>query len=282
MSGMVVLEPVIPAFGKVVLSALSFLNAERRQRFLFGSSKRHYLAQCATQRLLGLGGPSVARIRYTRGLLKGYFFECFTSEQYFLMGPEFEAALQNTVVRLLKTGDIVYDIGANAGFWSLAFATLIGSSGCVFAFEPSPTNFARLERNVRSNGKTNIRCVQVAASDVQGIALFTEMGSGSHILSHAPPEAKCVRVSTARLDDYVWRDDNPRPSLIKIDIEGHAGVCLSGATEILAKAKPYVLFEIHNPEEEFQVAKILEQYSYGLNWLDSSLEFPRHMLASPH
>jgi FkbM family methyltransferase len=278
---MSVSEPVFPTSGKVVLSTLSFLSSDLRQRVLFGSTQMHSLTQKLTQRLLGLGGPVAARIQYTRGPLKGYSFECFTSEQYFLMGSEYEAGLQNTIRQFLKTGDIVYDIGANAGFWSLLFAILIGSSGRVVAFEPSPTNFARLQRNVRLNGVENISCVQEAASDIQGDALFVEKGSGSQLLSHMSPPGEYVRVPTVRLDDHIWRDGYPMPRLLKIDIEGHAGACLSGANQILTKAKPQVLCEIHHSKELSEAVEIFERHSYGLISLDSTSKFPRHILASP-
>jgi predicted RNA methylase len=78
------------------------------------------------------------------------------SEKYFLLGLEYEADLQDMVRPLLRLRNVVYDIGANTGLWSLLFSVFVGLSGRVYAFEPSPTNVLRLQRNVQGNQIENI------------------------------------------------------------------------------------------------------------------------------
>lgn len=280
--GIIVHDPQIPPSGRLLLSLLSYVGSTQRKRFLFGTSRLHSLAQKATQRLLGLGGPAAARIQYTRGLLQTQYFECFTSEQYFLMGSAFETMVQSALPRLLKPRSVAFDIGANAGFWSLVFSILVGPNGRVFAFEPSPKNLLRLERNLQINNKENISPVQKAISDVEGSASFLENGSESHIQHSASSSAGgSIQVSTVRLDDFVYRDNHARPDLLKIDIEGHAGPCLMGAERVLAESKPYILCEIHHPEELSQVGEILKQHSYRVMPLEPTTDFPWHLLASP-
>lgn len=55
------------------------------------------------------------------------------------------------VQKEIKRGDVVLDIGANIGYWTLIFAKLVGEEGRVFAFEPDPTNFALLNNNIVKN-----------------------------------------------------------------------------------------------------------------------------------
>jgi FkbM family methyltransferase len=280
--GIIIHDPQIPASGRLVLSLLSYVGSTPRKRLLFGTSRLHSLIQKVTQRFVGLGGPAAARIQYTRGLLATQYFECFTSEQYFLMGSAFETMVQRTLPGLLKPGDVAFDIGANVGFWSLVFSTLVGANGRVFAFEPSPKILLRLGRNLQMNKKENINPIQKAVSDVEGSASFLDNGSESQILPASSSSAgACIQVSTIRLDDFVYRDSHARPNLVKIDIEGHAGPCLMGGERVLAESKPYVLCEIHHPEELSQVGEILKQHSYQVVPLEPTTDFPWHLLASP-
>jgi FkbM family methyltransferase len=272
----------IHGVGRLVLILLSSLSPTLRKSFLFGASPWHSLAQKAVQRFLGLQGPGIAHIQYMRGPLKGNFFECFTSEKYFLLGPEYEADLQDTVRPLLKLGDVVYDIGANTGFWSLLFSVFVGSSGQVYAFEPSPTNVLRFERNIQRNQKGNVLLTQRAVSDTEGIVLFSDDGSTSHIVESSLSRSDgCVQVDTITLDNFVYRDLNAQPALIKIDIEGNAGRCLKGAERVLTDARPYVLCEVHDPSELSQVLTVLAQLSYEIERLDAPYVYPEHILASP-
>ena len=66
---------------------------------------------------------------------------------------EFETEL---VSKEISKNDVVVDIGANIGYYTLIFAKLVGENGKVFAFEPDPSNFALLKKNVELNGFRNV------------------------------------------------------------------------------------------------------------------------------
>ena len=72
------------------------------------------------------------------------------------------------VKKEVKKGNVVLDIGANIGYYTLIFAKLVGENGKVFAFEPDPTNFALLKKNVEMNGYKNVVLVQRAVSNKTG------------------------------------------------------------------------------------------------------------------
>ena len=62
----------------------------------------------------------------------------------------------------LNLGDVVFDVGANIGSFTVVAARLVGEAGRVFAFEPNPIAFARLEENVALNRLGNVRCFPFA------------------------------------------------------------------------------------------------------------------------
>ena len=67
--------------------------------------------------------------------------------------------------KIIKKGDIVLDLGANIGYYTLIFAKLVGEVGHVFAFEPDPSNFELLSKNVKENKHENVTLIQKAVSD---------------------------------------------------------------------------------------------------------------------
>ncbi len=68
----------------------------------------------------------------------------------------------------IKEGDVVLDLGANIGYFTLIAAKLVGVNGKVYAFEPDPTNFSFLKRNVEINNYKNVVCEQKAVSNENG------------------------------------------------------------------------------------------------------------------
>lgn len=134
-------------------------------------------------------------------------------------------------------GDVVVDVGANVGYYTLIAARLVGSTGRVYAFEPDPRNFRYLERNVRLNGLDNVILEQKAVSDRSGsIQLFTTDGvhEDSRIFQPSGRPSVAVDVEAVSLDDY-FRDREPRIDFLKIDVQGAEGAIIEGMTETAAR-----------------------------------------------
>jgi len=249
-------------------------------RILFRSPAICLQLQKAVQHLLG--GPSSVLVQFKEGLLRDELFECFTSEKYFLLGSNFEYATQASLKEIVKPGDIVYDVGAHAGYMALLLSTLCGPSGHVFAFEPSPINFARLKRNMELNRVCNATLLNLAASDNEGSAVLSELGSYSCLLSKGQSQGENhSEVKTIRLDDFVFRGGHPAPKFLKIDIEGHAGRCLLGTMALLQETRPTVFCEIHHDEEFKGVREVFDLCSYTMTQMDSVRKFPKRFIATP-
>jgi len=125
---------------------------------------------------------------------------------------------------ILKPGDVFVDVGANIGYYSLLAAERVGPSGSVLAIEPSPATFEQLSANASANGTSNIRLLNVAASDVRGELLLyggTKWNRGAtSTIVHGPEQTPEARVPAAPLDELMLPYEMERAALIKIDIEG--------------------------------------------------------------
>ena len=73
---------------------------------------------------------------------------------------------------LLGKGDVFVDVGSNVGIWSLSASAVVGSRGHVFSFEPNPTTFKKLLRNLDRNHITNVTPIQAAVSSSGGKIYF--------------------------------------------------------------------------------------------------------------
>lgn len=142
------------------------------------------------------------------------------------------------VKKEIRDGDVVLDIGANIGYYTLIFAKLVGEKGNVFAFEPDPTNFALLKKNVEINGYQNVILVQKAVSNkTEKTRLYlSEDNKADHKIYDAHDGRQSIEIEAIRLDDY-FKDYDGRIDFIKMDIEGAEASALQGALNLLKKNK---------------------------------------------
>ena len=70
---------------------------------------------------------------------------------YYRFAPQhsYEEKFHNEIIEELHQGDLVWDVGANVGFYTKVFAERVGETGCVFAFEPAPATYEKLCRETK-------------------------------------------------------------------------------------------------------------------------------------
>jgi FkbM family methyltransferase len=183
-----------------------------------------------------------------------------------------EPQVEDTLLSLLRPGDVFFDVGANVGWYSLLAARAVGSAGKVIAFEPSVSNAALLQENVAANRLTNVTTIAAAVTDESGWATFLYGGSLEGRLSKDDSEAQARRragrktpkrswvVPILALDSWLAETAQPPPSVLKIDVEGAEVGVLRGMTETLRTAKPVLIIELHNTRAE--VADLLDSVGY--------------------
>lgn len=155
--------------------------------------------------------------------------------------------------KIVKPGDVVLDLGANIGYFSLLAARLVGKDGRVFAFEPEPTNFHYLTKNVILNNYTNLFGFQKAVSDKTGktklfICLYD---SGHHTINQYDgieenahgrlTEKQWTEIDTVALDEFL-EDKTERVDVIKMDVEGADALALAGMRETLMRNQNIKVF----------------------------------------
>jgi FkbM family methyltransferase len=142
-------------------------------------------------------------------------------------------------------GDVVVDVGANLGYYTLLAARLVGAEGHVYAFEPDPESFALLERNVELNGYENVTAVPLALGKAPGkLPLYLNAKNrGDHRVYDPTGERRSVEVDVVTLDAY--REDHgvERVDFLKIDTQGAECLILAGAEKTLAQAGLTIVLE---------------------------------------
>jgi FkbM family methyltransferase len=155
-----------------------------------------------------------------------------------------------------KEGDVIVDIGAHFGRYTIIGSKRVGINGKVISIEADPTNFELLNRNIRLNKLTNVICLNYAVySKETKIKLYLPNEQLGHTIyntvmsNRAQTQEKFVEVEANTLD-YLLQSNGIKQeevNWIKIDVEGAEYEVLKGANDILSKSRDIsLLIEIHN------------------------------------
>lgn len=163
----------------------------------------------------------------------------------------YEPKLAATLAQHLDLGsaDLMVDIGANMGWYSLLVSRLSKGRCRVFAFEPDPDNFARLQDNLALNHIEHVTAFNLAVGETAATLQLHRYGksnAGRHSLVDLH-EGETIPVQVVSLDDF-WRTQALPAGpirLLKMDIEGYEVFALRGARAVLERCE-WLLLE-HSP-----------------------------------
>ncbi|MFA5162185.1 MAG: FkbM family methyltransferase [Elusimicrobiales bacterium] len=175
---------------------------------------------------------------------------------------------------LLKTlnitdSDIILDVGANLGWYSLTLSH--AANPAVFAFEPEPHNYQLLSDNIKLNGKTNIHPQNMAVDKTPGtktLYLYKKCNLGRHSLIKSRKSVGSVEVEATTIDAFAARQlQGKRIKLLKIDTEGNELNVLLGAKatlpqidNILSEFSPAIISGLNQNPRDF--IDLLEQQGF--------------------
>lgn len=210
--------------------------------------------------------PSGMVLPILQGELRGKKWISGSSDHGCWLGS-YEYEKQRLFVQYILPGDLVLDVGAHVGFYTLLASTLVGKKGTVIAFEPLPDNLVYLRKHLRLNQNKNVRIVEAAVSDTDGKAWFKKGASSSR---GAVSLSGDVEVSTISLDGLVSRGMIRNPSLIKMDIEGGEYRALLGADALLRQYHPTIFLATHGQDVHRRCCDYLRSLGYSLKPVDGT------------
>jgi FkbM family methyltransferase len=281
---------------KTLLSAVSFLARILPAWGKTGLYRLGPISKAIRKVLNQISPTGLSTMAITSGGLQGMqmCLDMQTEKDYWL--GTYETDLQSAIRKHVQPGWIAYDVGANIGYISLLFARSVGDLGVVFAFEALPSNLDRLWANITLNGLSDrVRVVPGAVVDISNPVTFLigpsgAMGKVSGSGGRSENSSHSIEVSGISLDDFVYRDGNPKPQVIKMDIEGGEVLALRGMTRLLTNARPLLFLELHGPEAAQVAWRELTEAGYRVCEMTpdltpiqalSSLDWKAYLVAVP-
>lgn len=227
-------------------------------------------ASWAIQTVFGADGP----VRTVCGVRIGDFIDF--SEYHSMARGVSVAELE--FLRRHDFGDgAIIDVGANLGLFSLVMSERFPDRRIV-AFEPAPSTFAALSKNIARNGAANIECHQLAVADHDGTSTFVvlESARANSAIAVAKPTAGkyAIDIECITLDRFCGAGDLERIALMKVDVEGFEISVFRGAEHVLSRVRPRVVYFEVCPAlarsvgfEPAAAAVVLEEKGYALHRL---------------
>ncbi|MDR0412846.1 MAG: FkbM family methyltransferase [Dysgonamonadaceae bacterium] len=202
---------------------------------------------------------------YLRILQRSYFFAYHTG----LLRTDSDYSYHYFVKKLIREGDVVIDIGANLGYYSLLFAQWVGDGGKVYAVEP--VRIYNKIFNEKAKNYANIQLFPFAlGSKEQTIDLVFSSPSG-YLSSGLPHVYDSEKDGDIESQSYRFEAQMKIPSLlfndlkkvdyIKCDIEGFEYLVLADLKDIIRRCKPVVQVEVW-PENEENILHLFNDLGY--------------------
>jgi FkbM family methyltransferase len=154
------------------------------------------------------------------------------------------------LLKLLRPGMVFFDVGAHVGYFSLLASHLVGATGQVHSFEPTPRTFRLLADNAKHH--PNITVNNLAVYSHSDELVFNDFGAMNFAFNsffparvpggRAVPEVK-HRIQTTSLDEYVART-GVQPNVIKVDAESAEYQIIDGMKNTLKTCRPFFMIEV--------------------------------------
>lgn len=173
------------------------------------------------------------------------------------------------VKKLIKKGDVVIDIGANLGYYSILFAQWVGSAGKVYAVEP--IRIYNKIFNEKAKKYNNILLYPYALGAKEETIDLVFSSPGGYLSTGLPHVYSLEKDGNIENQSFRFEAQMKIPSLlfknlekidyIKCDIEGFEYIVLSDMREIIRKCKPKVQVELWSENEE-KMLYLFEELGY--------------------
>jgi FkbM family methyltransferase len=249
------------------------------------------------------GSRSIARFVFGKILPKGYAYPVVRGPLHgirFVLGAAAgegggasvlfglsEPAQTRAFAAAVKPGHIVFDVGANVGYYTLLGSRLVGAKGLVLSVEPVLRNLQFLNRHLQINGIKNVILLSSACSDKLGIACFHpgENNAVGHLREITDKQTRnlgAVAVVPTVSIDSIASQIGLSPHVIKIDVEGAELRVLQGGKDTLTAGRPDIFLSVHSPDLRQKCLRYLESLDYETVPIDNGSQPPDEYYAVGH
>ena len=193
---------------------------------------------------------------------------------------KWELVARKIWIHLSQHSDVIFDIGANTGIYSI-LSKVYNESSVVYAFEPQPNIFKILKKNIDIN-KYDINSEKVAISNIIGSLPFYNYGSQTFSEQNTTAGSlskdwrsnqnnhQSIIVPVIKLNDYIKNNDISRIDLMKIDVETHEYQVLIGMGKYLNQFRPIIIVEVINPNLGLEIDSLFKDINYMYYNIDES------------
>jgi len=294
-----ILFPLKIIYLGIRISIRIFLGRERRDRSYIVQKLRYITNYFSPSfslfsflykaiRFLRLGNPRLLKINVPKYNYKAY---CpINKHDFFNMTAREDEVIEQFNA---KDGDIVVDIGAHIGRYTIINSKRVGENGKVIAIEAHPDNFEILNRNIKLNKLTNVIPLNYAVYSKQtklklylpveepGFTIYNTI-----MVNRTASEEKFTEVNANTLDNILLQQNgisHADINWIKIDVEGAELEVLKGSSSILSKSKDIsLLIEIHNLHGGTnlyrQIVEFLDIYNFKIEFENTYESGEKHII----
>jgi len=187
----------------------------------------------------------------------------------------YEFPLPIIIASIIKKGDIIIDVGAYIGYYTIFFSKLVGDQGKVYAFEADPRAFLILKHKAKKLKNVILERKAVGNKNSKVKFYLDENRGESSIYKDLARSKTCIEVDMIRLDDY-FHDLKDNIALIKMDVQGSEPLVIDGMKNLIKKVK-VIIFE-YWPDglkatgiEPLTLLNKLEMNNFKLFYIDENL-----------
>jgi FkbM family methyltransferase len=167
-----------------------------------------------------------------------------------------------------KRGDIVIDIGAAFGLYTITSSKQVGANGKVIAIEAHPGNYEMLNHNIKLNGLTNVIPLNYAVySSKAKVKIYSNYTIMAERIQEEKVKEKFVEVNADTLDNILEQNVIRQEQInwIKIDVEGAELEVLKGAYNTLSNSKDIALYiEMHSQNNHQPIIELLNLHNINV------------------
>ena len=162
----------------------------------------------------------------------------------------YESEESDYLLRAAVGATVIFDVGANVGFYSLHWASRLAPGGTIHSFEPVPSTFSWLARNIALNHleevihANNFGLGDTPADVSLFVPDFTGCGAASMRDLHPEEHSQELKIHLDTLDHYFSAAGLQQLDLLKADVEGAELSVLRGARETISRYHPLIFLEL--------------------------------------